>query len=617
MKRVALVGTPNSGKTTLFNWMTGSRQKVVNYPGSTVDYTIGRTMPLYGDVFEVVDTPGTYSLFPKSPDEEVTCRALFDDKLHLTAVIVVVDGCQIARQLHLVEQLKQIGYTVIVAMTMADLISQEGSVNFKKLSVLIGAPVYPIDGTLGGGVKELIRATRELEHKIWAPVPLAHWDSEKRRTIYGQMESIAAQVEVKTAKIAEKTARLDRYFLHPVFGFALFALIMTALFTSIYSLATPFMDLIDSSFGAAVEFVRAHSPSPLLADFLGDGLLAGIGAVVIFVPQIFILFVGISFLEDSGYLARAAALVDKPLSKLGLNGKSFVPLLSGFACAIPGMMATRAINSRKAKWITMFILPFMTCSARLPVYALLLGFLFRGEPAWKPGLALAALYLSGIIVAGISAGVLNLFIKMPEKSFFLLELPIYRRPQFSVIVRNSLKRTKAYLFRSGPIIFGFAVLIWAASTFPNYQLEGHERMSSSYAAKAGQFLEPVVRPMGADWRVGVGLLSAFAAREVFVSSLAVIMNVTATDDSDEGMQDSLLTSMSEAKTASGLKLFTVPSVLALLFFFVIALQCTTTTSVAFREMKSARFAAFQLVFMNVLAYVVAVVIFQVTTAAGL
>lgn len=616
MKRVALVGTPNSGKTTLFNWLTGSRQKVVNYPGSTVDYTVGRTLPVYGDVFEVVDTPGTYSLFPKSPDEEVTCRALFDEKLHLTAVIVVIDGCQISRQLHLVEQLKEVGYTVIVAMTMADLIAKEGSVNFKKLSVHLGVPVYPIDGTLGGGVKELARATREIEHRPWGPVPLRPWDADHRKSIYSRMAHIASDVEVKTSNISAQTAKLDRVLLHPVFGFFFFFLIMTALFTAIYWFATPFMDLIDAAFGWAVDFVRTNSPSPLLADFVGDGFLAGVGAVVIFVPQIFILFIGISLLEDSGYLARAAALVDKPLSKLGLNGKSFVPLLSGFACAIPAMMATRAINSRKAKWITMFIIPFMTCSARLPVYALLLGFLFRDDPPWVAGLALSALYLSGIVVAGISAGILNLIIKMPEKSFFLLELPIYRRPQFAVVFRNSFKRTKAYLWRSGPIIFAFAVLIWAASTFPNYDKEGHERMATSYAAQAGQWIEPVVQPMGADWRVGVGLLSAFAAREVFVSSLAVMMNITDTED-EEGLQDSLLSSMAEAKNAAGSALFTVPSVLALLFFFVIALQCTTTTSVAYQEMKSARFATLQVIFMNLLAYGVAVVVYQSATAVGL
>ncbi len=334
-------------------------------------------------------------------------------------------------------------------------------------------------------------------------------------------------------------------------------------------------------------------------------------------PQIFILFVGISLLEDSGYLARAAALVDRPLSWIGLNGKAFVPLLSGFACAVPAIMAARSVNNPKARWLTVFILPFMTCSARLPVYALLLSFLFFGSNSFWPGIALTALYLGAVVLGGVASAVLARFVKVPDRGFFLMELPLYRRPRMKSVLINSVNRTKAYVKRSGPVIFTFAVLIWVASTFPNFRAHGPERLRSSYAAMAGQYLEPVFQPMGADWRVGVGLLSAFAAREVFVSSLAVVMNVADMGNDDASLQNSLIRNMQQAERPDGSRLFTAASVTALILFFMIALQCMSTVGVVVREMKSWKYALVQLVSMNIAAYAVAVTVFQVLKAMGL
>ncbi|MEK6553938.1 MAG: ferrous iron transporter B [Bdellovibrionota bacterium] len=623
IERVALVGTPNSGKTTLFNWITGSRQKVVNYPGSTVDYSLGHSLPVYGNSIEAVDTPGTYSLFPKSSDEEVTVRALYDQDLKISAVVIVIDACQISRQLHLVKQLKEIGYPIVVALTMVDLMVDAGGVDTAKMSQMLGVPVIPINGLLGGGVKELIQAVVKIKHSESGQKikQLEPWSEEKRKNIFTESAQLSNLLETKIPKAVDQTAQIDKVLLHPYFGLLIFIATMVGLFSSIYFFATPFMDLIDGGFSALIDLTKEHVSHPLLSNFISDGIIAGVGAVIIFVPQIFILFLGISFLEDSGYLARAATLIDRPLSAIGLNGKAFVPLLSGFACAIPAMMATRAINSKKAKWLTMFIIPLMTCSARLPVYALLLGFLFAGRSALLAGSALAVLYLMGILVAAILAGILNKFININEKSFFMLELPIYRRPQVKTVVRNSYKRTKSYLVRSGPVIFFFAILVWIGTTFPNYQAEdSYERISTSYASQMGQMIEPIFKPMGADWRVGVGLLSAFAAREVFVSTLAIIMHVSdeaLESDNEESLNNSILTSMREAKWVDGAPLFTIPSVLALLIFFVVALQCTTTTAVAYREMRSKGFALVQLASMNLLAYVLAVLVYQIATYSGL
>lgn len=614
MTSVALVGTPNSGKTTLFNWLTGSRQKVVNYPGSTVDYSLGVSLPVYGDRFQVYDTPGTYSLFAKNPEEEVTVKALFNEKLGLRTVVAVIDSSQLSRQLHIIEQLRQAGFSVVVALTMYDLYVKENTpLDVKKLEAELGVPVYPIDGVLGGGVKELAAAIRAMKVPAEPPKMLSHWTEEERRRIFERASKIASNVQNRKLQVFTKTEQLDKILMHPFWGLLIFAAIMTGLFTAIYWAAAPFMDMIDAGFSALADWTKETVTVPLLADFLGDGILASFGAVLVFVPQIFILFLVVSFLEDSGYLARAATLIDRPLSRLGMNGKSFVPLLSGFACAIPAMMSARAINSKKARWITIFIIPLMTCSARLPVYALLLSFLFVGEPAWKPGLTLAALYLGGLTVGLVLAAIINKFLKVKENAFFLLELPIYRRPKGSVVLRNSLKRTKAYLQRSGPVIFVFAMLIWVASTFPRYDMQDpYERLSHSFAAQAGQVIEPVFEPMGVDWRVGVSLLSAFAAREVFVSSLAVMMNITEGDE--DSISESLLEKMKTATNAAGEPIFTVASVLGLLVFFMIALQCTTTMSVAWREMKSGRFALQQLIVLNLLAYGLAVLIYQTVKA---
>lgn len=618
MSNVALVGPPNSGKTTLFNWLTGRQQKVVNYPGSTVDISFGTVLenllPAGTTGLTVIDTPGTYSLFPKSQDEEVTRKALFDVNYDIQKVIVVLDSTQIARHIHLVRQLQEAGFAVVAAITMHDLhVKEESEVDIKRLATLLGVTVCAIDGVLGGGVKGLVEAVFQLERAA-EKKELHPWPLEKLQAVFSEGEKIENQVATKKLAVFSRTESLDKYLLHPFLGPIVFVGVMLALFSSIYWAAAPLMDLVDASFGWAADGMKALLGSGLIADMVSDGMILGAGAVLVFVPQIFILFLGISLLEDSGYLARAATLVDKPLSKLGLNGKAFVPLLSGFACAVPAMMAARSINSAKERWIALFIIPFMTCSARLPVYALLLGFLFVNEPL-KAGAVMAALYLGAIVIGAIAAGLLNKIVKAKTPSFFLLELPIYHRPQPRVVFRNSLKRTKAYIVKTGPIILVLSVFLWALSTFPNYQeTNPSERLRQSYAGQLGEKMEPLFRPMGVDWRVGVGLISAFAAREVFVSSMAVMFNLVDVDNEDS-VRTGLLKQMREAQFSDGSAVFTVASVVSLLVFFMIALQCISTSATALQETRSNRFVMIQLVSMNALAYITAVIVYGVMSSS--
>lgn len=620
-KIVAFLGSPNSGKTTLFNWVTGNRFKTVNYPGATVDYFVGASHSGYDQLLHVADTPGTYSLTPFSPEEEVTYKLLFENesKHKLSKnIVVVVDATQLSRHLVLVKQAQAAGFNVSIALTMIDLLKDDDiRVDIFKLSQLTGCDVYPIDGQLGGGVKELVKGLSE--------------QSETESDFEPQLKNLNTDFSLQAQDTAElclnqkstgqllksvkNTESWDQWLLHPVLGLVLFALIMTGLFTSIFWLATPFMDAIDEYASSLASFSFTALGEGVFADFIANGLITSFGAVVVFVPQIFILFIGIGMLEDSGYLARAASLIDKPFSLVGLNGRSFVPLLSGFACAVPAMMAARTIGSKKERWITLFVIPFMTCSARLPVYALLLSFLFFGSKAIIPGLVLAVIYIGSLVIGGIAAAILNRIIPNQNPAAFMLELPLYRKPKIKIIILNALSKTYGYIKRAGPIIFVLAILIWVGTSFPNYDaVDPTYKVQSSYLGQAGQAIEPLFKPMGIDWRVGVGLLSAFAAREVFVSTLAVIFNIT--NQSEDQMTTSLIQSMKTATFPDGQLIFTPVTVIGLILFFMFALQCIATTGIAIKEMKSVKFALYQLVVMNVAAYFIAVSFVQACFILG-
>lgn len=613
---LALIGPPNAGKTTLYNWLTGSKFKTVNYPGATVDCHIGVTHPKYGESIKVIDTPGVYSLAPKSLDEWATYKALFADDSHTRMAITVVDATQLERHLLMPLILKKTGLKQVIALTMTDLVKRSGKkVNLEKLSERLGIPVVGVEGRHGQGVIALLEQSKAIFHSIKrtdfsAPQKLSEKELRELHDLAEQLarDCVEEYESTRADDIFAQTRRIDHILLHPVFGVLAFFLIMGTLFSSIFWLASPVMDFLDSSFTWVSEQMLAWGPDSFVTDFLANGVILSAGSVLVFIPQIFILFLGISWIEDSGYLARAATLIDRPLSWMGLSGRAFVPLLSGFACAVPAMMAARNIQSSRERWIAIFILPLMTCSARLPVYALFLTFVFQGSASWKAGLSLAGLYLLSLIIGALAAGILDRILKQNKRSHFMMELPLYRRPRFRFTVQSSWVKTKSFAVRAGPVIFSLALLIWGLSHFPRTETGARPELAQSYLGRAGQLIEPVFEPMGADWRVGVGLLSAFVAREVFVSSMALVMNLST--DTEDPENTTLLEKMHEAKKTDGTPLFTIPSVLAILVFFMIALQCLSTSATASREMGSWQFAVLQVIVLNITAYLAAILVYQ-------
>lgn len=634
MSAWALVGSPNSGKTTLYNWLTGARSKAVNYPGATVEYSQGSLRAGLAEKFklenlEIIDTPGVYSFHPQSEDEQVTHNVLFStsNKIQLNGLIVVVDSTQLNRHLMLVQQIKNSGYPVIVVMTMLDVLEKnKQQIKMDQLIEHFQVSFVAFDGSLGRGLSQILDTINKLQaihpiekqKSICIPTP---WTQAEFEFESNQIQKVVANSFADGSQaiqsLEEVTFKLDKLLLHPIFGFFFFFLFMTLLFASVYWLAQPVMELIDKAFSVMVDFVIALIPG-LWGEFLGHGLLAAIGGVLVFVPQIFILFLGIGFLESSGYLARVAALIDKPLAMVGLGGRSFVPLLSGFACAIPAIMATRNITSKKEKLIAQSIIPLMTCSARLPVYGLMIGFLFGDENPIKAGFGMALLYLSALVLGALASSVLSRFVfveKSPPR--LMMELPPYRRPRFRILIQQALAKAKTFSLRAGPIILVLALLLWFGTNFPRPQ-EGVEMTASqiatqSYAADFGKIIEPVFKPMGIDWRVGFGLISAFAAREVFVSTLALVFQVSEDSDSSKG----LLQAMRQAQFPDGSPIFTTASIVGVLIFFMIALQCISTLGILRRETGSWKPALYQLILSNGLGYLLAVGAVQFLKAFGL
>ncbi len=667
---ITLVGPPNSGKTTLFNYLSGKNFKTVNYPGATVEYSISKMLGRFGVNANLIDSPGIISLIPNSPDEKVSVDSLFNNPNYGESdlIIVTVDASQLSRHLFLVKQLTETGFKIIIALTMCDLLNRKGlSVSAAKLSLIFNCEVIKIDGRSGKGVQDLIfKLDKELKalNKI-----------EKRRTIknisdvrneeligiYSDIEKIENEVlfeipsngyaidlinanknlhiinstlKKNIRSVDEKSLKIDKVLLHPVWGLVFFFMIMSAMFTSIFWLAEPLMRLVDELFG----FLSAEASILLgynwLGDFISNGIISGTGSVIVFVPQIFILFLILGILEDTGYLARGAMLIDKPLSKIGLNGKSFVPMISGFACAIPAMLAARTIPNRRERFLTIFILPLMSCSARLPVYALLIAFLLPADESWIGGLALAGIYvlsiLSSIFFASLINGFKNKIIRETDSSSFILELPSYRVPKPKVILSNTYTSSKIYLRKAGPIILVFSILLWMLTYFPNYnphvetknltkeeviQTKSSERLATSYAADMGRMIQPFMRPLGLDWRVGVSLIAAFTAREVFVSSMALIFKVT---DNEDSIQNSMIKAMRTAKIeGTNIKLFTPATITGLIVFFIFALQCLSTIAVSRKETGSWRIPILQILMFTGTAYLLTFITVNGLRALGL
>lgn len=661
---ITLVGPPNSGKTTLYNYLSGKKSKTVNYPGSTVNYSVSKILSKHEVNADILDSPGIISLIPTSPDEKVSVDTLYKHPKygHPDVVIVTVDASQLSRHLYLVKQMMESNFNLIVVVTMIDILKRNGKdIDIIKLSSILGCCVVQFDGRNGDGIKGLLEKTRDKiqgfakdvddKEKIF-PIVKFKIDKEKLLLSYKHIEEIENEVIVDNAykkngtidltevnenlvvlnnrrpfvKPDEKTLRLDKIFLHKYWGLIIFFLVMSFTFTAIFWIAQPLMDWISGGF----EWLSSYSGNllgdNLISDLISGGLIPGLGSVLVFLPQILILFFILELLEDSGYLARGAMLVDKPLSKIGLNGRSFVPMLSGFACAIPATMAARTIANKKERFLTIFILPLMSCSARIPVYALLVAFLTPKDKPYLGGVFFTLIYLFSIVSSLVVAASVNKFrdriVKEKGDSSFILELPAYRRPKLWYNLRHSYKNAKQYVKKAGPVILILSLVLWVLTTFPNYNppipdadklsaeevssVKNTERLAGSYASMMGKFIEPVMKPMGMDWRIGVSLVATFAAREVFVSSLALIFKVT---DDDESNHNSLLTAMNDAKIEStGQKLFTPSTIIGLIVFFVFAMQCLSTTAIARKETGGWKIPIMQIVVFTSLAYVLAVVV---------
>jgi ferrous iron transport protein B len=655
---IALVGPPNSGKTSLFNFLSGKSYKTVNYPGATVEYSVSRMLSRFKLHAHVLDSPGIVSLIANSPDEQISIDSLYNypDLGSPDVIIATVDASQLSRHLLLVNQLIESGFNIIIALTMTDMLKKKGFyISAEKLSGHLNAKVVIVDGRTGKGTDELVAAIDENLNsvknngKIKPKVFGKNIELESLINSYKNIERIehdsiialpsngnpinleAANKQLKVLSspagnstannIDNYTLKIDKILLHPFWGIFSFFIIMALTFSSIFWLADPLMGMVDEMFaflsGAAGDILGYG----WFGDLVANGLIAGTGSVLVFIPQIIILFLILGILEDTGYLARGAMLIDKPLSKIGLNGRSFVPMLSGFACAIPAIMAARTIPNKKERLLTIFIIPLMSCSARLPVYALLIAFLLPSDKLWMGGLLLAAIYIfsitSSIIVAGIVNKFKNKLIKEEDNSSFILELPSYRSPKLSSVLLNTYNSTKLYVQKAGPVILFFSLALWFLTYFPNSnpqfdetnlteteiaEMVTAERLSGSYAADLGKIIQPVMTPIGMDWRIGVALIASFAAREVFVSSMALIFKVTDSGDEDS-FQASLLNAMRDARIDStGEKLFTTSTIIGLIIFFVFALQCMSTIAVSRKETGGWRIPILQLIMFTSIAY---------------
>ncbi|MBL0106169.1 MAG: ferrous iron transport protein B [Ignavibacteria bacterium] len=652
---ITLVGQPNSGKTTLFNYLSGKNYKTVNYPGSTVEYSISKILGKFSINANILDSPGIISLIPSSPDEKISVDSLFSHPKFgkPEIVIVTVDSSQLSRHLYLVKQLIDANFNVIVVLTMLDILRKKNlDISENKLSEILGCKVIKIDSRSGKGIKDLLLSIKNSISEInfneeLFPELNIHNQKEKLLESYRHIEEIEKEVlfykepengnnhfdinEVNKKLIVlnsirlpnkpdKLTLKIDKFTLHKFWGIIIFFLVMSVTFTSIFWLASPLMNLINDLFSLLSSGSEVLFGDTLFGNLISNGLLNGLGSVLVFLPQILILFLILGLLEDSGYLARGAMLADKPLSMIGLNGKSFVPMLSGFACAIPAIMATRTISNKRERFLTIFIIPLMSCSARIPVYVLLVAFLIPQDKPWIGGIALSAIYIFSIFSSLIIASVVNKFqekiIKESDNSSFILELPAYRKPKLSDVLNNTFKNATQYIKKAGPVIIYLSVFLWILTYFPNTnpqvnesgksekeisELKNSERIMTSYASSLGKIIEPVMKPLGLDWRVGVSLIATFAAREVFVSSLALIFKIT---DEGDNIQTSILKAMKDAKIENtGEKLFTTATTTGLIIFFVFAMQCLSTVAISKKETGSWRIPVLQILVFSSIAYI--------------
>lgn len=719
---VALVGNPNTGKTTLFNALSGLHQKTGNYPGVTVEKKTGTLQE--GDVtIHLIDLPGTYSLAARSPDEMVTVDLLLgqqpgEPKPDL--ILNIVDATNLERHLFLTTQLMDLGIPIVVAVNMMDMARNQGiELDLKKIGQRLGLPLYPLEAHRKTGLKELraaiitsiaytpqlpafpdafLKEREQLRERLLAsadhaavhPAMLNRLLIDKQgaieqryqhllgtsleearsrlqqagcgipqveaRTRYGFLRQVVQNAIVRKASPqGNASSRIDRIVTHRVWGLLIFLLLLFVIFQGIYFGAAPLQDMVDEGISAAGSWASSWLEPGPLKSLIEDGIFAGVGGVLVFLPQILILFFFLAILEDCGYMARAAYLMDKIMSRCGLSGKSFIPLLSSFACAIPGVMATRVIEDKRDRLATMLVAPLMSCSARLPVYTLLIGAfipLTTSLGNWLPGLVLFCMYLIGLVVAPIVALILKRTVLRGETPVFILELPPYRWPSPFSVLHRMLERGWAFVRRAGTFILASMIIVWALLYFPRTDAQGnqydvqlaelaeqHEKLVSdkkaeeaeqldarmkqlqgqwkrqSFLGRVGHALEPVVAPLGWDWRIGTAALASFPAREVMVGVLGILFDVGKAGEED---QESLGRQLQQARRddGSGRQLFSLATALSIMVFFALCCQCASTLAVIARESNSWFWPVLTFVYMTVLAYLAAGATYQIAVWLG-
>ncbi len=696
---IALVGNPNCGKTSLFNSLTGLNQKVGNFPGVTVDKKTGVTNLENDFPAKLIDLPGTYSLYPRRADEWVAYRVMMnvDDDIKPDIILAVADASNLKRNLLFCSQVIDLKQPVVIALTMMDIARSKGlSIDIPQLERELGVPVVPVNPRKGKGILQLKKALAQTSRQTFAApkfdfipnkqlasfaidgakklvphlsdyaamhylinhenFPLDnltqkaieqveitnHFNPTKTQADeivqrYSRIRQIMQQSVVEPDPLQKKlfTERLDNLLLHRVWGNVILLAVLFLLFQSIFWFAQFPMNAIDWSFSKLSGWLGSSLPQAWWSNLLVNGLLAGLSGILVFVPQIMILFGLITILEDVGYMARISFLSDKLMRKVGLNGKSVMPMISGFACAVPAIMSTRNIENRKERLLTILVTPLMSCSARLPVYTMLIALavpnrFFLGFLS-EQGLVMMALYLVGIIMALIVSYVLKWIINIKEKSFFILELPVYRAPRWKNVGITMIEKAKMFVSDAGRIIIVISLLLWFLSSYgPSSRMKiidtkyarleqtatpdnkdivakqhKTEKLQNSFAGIAGRAIEPVIKPLGFDWKIGIALITSFAAREVFVGTMATLYSVDEKDDA------TLKQKMQNAKREDGTKVYTLATALSLMIFYVLAMQCMSTLAITKRETKSWKWPAIQFVYMTGLAYLMSFIVFHV------
>jgi ferrous iron transport protein B len=706
--QVLIVGNPNSGKSTLFNALSGGSAHVGNYPGVTVDRTSARVRIGAQDI-ELVDVPGMYSLTASSPEEQLAVNALLEGGTR--AVICVVDATTLERGLYLALQLIESGVPVVVALNMMDSAQRLGlRIDTERLSKLFGSPVIPVVATRRRGLDALLAALHdeleaaggiekpsvayppELDADVakllpviaqWRPTTapsqlnvFAHWcllslgdDSLRgvpaavRQAVVDIREAAHAEgrnldLEIIAARYdwlddavgqacsmedpqAPWSERIDRVLTHPIAGLVIFAVVMFGMFEALFAGAEPFIGAIERLTGFMQAQAAAIIPAGVLQDLVVEGIIAGVGNVIVFAPQILMLFLFIGFLEDSGYLARVAFVIDRVMKGVGLHGKAFVPLLSGFACAVPAVMATRTIERRRDRLVTMLALPLMSCSARLPIYILVVGTVFAGQSlGWfsAGAVALFSMYTLSVLVTLAAAAVIRRTVLPGPAPTFVLEMPPYRWPSAQILWINAWRRLRIFLVDAGTIILAMTILLWVLLSFPksadvaeHYAAEREhveqmalsesetaealqsldaqeagDQLAKSLGGRFGHAIEPALRPIGFDWQIGVGIIGAFAAREVFISTLGVVFGIGEADEEDKPLREALR----DARHADGSPVMTPLSGISLMVFFLLACQCMSTIAVVRRESGSWKWPVFLFSYMTVLAYMASFAVYQ-------